>query len=164
MTLRHHLRAMSGESPVSEELTLGLKCRLCGKLYPKEALNFCTEDFGPLEVVYDYDAIGRTLDRQTIQSRPRNMWRYRELLPIDGPPTVGLHVGGTPLIKADRLAKVLGVAELYIKNDAVNHPTLSFKDRVVGVALSKAVELGGGGPGGLHPDPRQPRGRQGHGL
>jgi threonine synthase len=155
---------MSGESPVSEELTLGLKCRLCGKLYPKEALNFCTEDFGPLEVVYDYDAIGRTLDRQTIQSRPRNMWRYRELLPIDGPPTVGLHVGGTPLIKADRLAKVLGVAELYIKNDAVNHPTLSFKDRVVGVALSKAVELGGGGPGGLHPDPRQPRGRQGHGL
>ncbi len=127
---------------MSEELTLGLKCRLCGKLYPKEALNFCTEDFGPLEVVYDYDAIGRKLDRQTIQSRPRNMWRYKELLPIDGPPTVGLHVGGTPLIKADRLAKVLGLSELYIKNDAVNHPTLSFKDRVVGVALSKAVELG----------------------
>ncbi len=70
------------------------------------------------------------------------MWRYRELLPIDGEPTVGLHVGGTPLIKADRLAKALGVAELYIKNDAVNHPTLSFKDRVVAVALSKAVELG----------------------
>ena len=65
--------------PVSEELTLGLKCRLCGKLYPKEALNFCTDDFGPLEVVYDYDAIGRVLDRETIQSRPRNMWRYREL-------------------------------------------------------------------------------------
>jgi threonine synthase len=134
--------ATSGESPVSEEFTLGLKCRLCGKLYPKEALNFCTDDFGPLEVVYDYEAVGRVLDRQTIQSRPRNMWRYKELLPIDGPPTVGLHVGGTPLIKADRLAKVLGVAELYIKNDAVNHPTLSFKDRVVGVALSKAVELG----------------------
>ena len=106
-----------------KELTLGLKCRLCGKLYPKEALNFCTEDFGPLEVVYDYDAIGRILDKQTIRSRPRTMWRYRELLPIDGEPTVGLHVGGTPLIKADRLAKVLGVAELYIKNDAVNHPT-----------------------------------------
>jgi len=127
---------------VSEELTLGLKCRLCGKLYPKEALNFCTEDFGPLEVVYDYDAVGRALDRRTIESRPKNMWRYRELLPIDGPPTVGLHVGGTPLIRADRLARALGVAELYIKNDAVNHPTLSFKDRVVGVALSKAVELG----------------------
>lgn len=128
---------------MSEELTLGLKCRLCGKIYPKtEALNFCTEDFGPLEVVYDYDAIGRVLDRKTIESRRHNMWRYRELLPIDGEPTVGLHVGGTPLIRADRLAKALGVAELYIKNDAVNHPSLSFKDRVVGVALSKAVELG----------------------
>ena len=65
------------------------------------------------------------------------MWRYRELLPIDGEPTVGLHVGGTPLVRADRLAKALGVAELYIKNDAVNHPTLSFKDRVVAVALSQ---------------------------
>ena len=127
---------------MSEELTLGLKCRLCGKLYPKEALNFCTEDFGPLEVVYDYEAVGKVFGRETILKRPRNMWRYRELLPVDGEPTVGLHVGGTPLIKADRLARALGVAELYIKNDAVNHPTLSFKDRVVGVALSKAVELG----------------------
>ena len=127
---------------MSAEYTLGLKCRLCGKMYPKEALNFCTEDFGPLEVVYDYDAIGGALNRDVIKSRPHNMWRYRELLPIDGPPTVGLHVGGTPLIRADRLAKVLGVAELYLKNDAVNHPSLSFKDRVVGVALSKAVELG----------------------
>ena len=70
------------------------------------------------------------------------MWRYHELLPVDGEPTVGLHVGGTPLIRADRLARVLGVRELYIKNDAVNHPSLSFKDRVVAVALSKAVELG----------------------
>jgi len=120
----------------------GLKCRLCGKLYPKEALNFCTDDFGPLEVAYDYDAVGATLSRQAIASRPRTMWRYRELLPVDGEPTVGRHVGGTPLIRADRLAKVLGVSELYIKNDAVNHPSLSFKDRVVAVALSKAVELG----------------------
>src|SRR5437764_3595295 len=135
-------QVLSGVMPVSRELVTGLKCRLCGKLYPKEALNFCTDGFGPLEVVYDYDAVGRVLDRQTIQSRPRNMWRYRELLPIDGRPTVGLHVGGTPLIKADRLARALGVAELYIKNDAVNHPTLSFKDRVVGVARSKAVDPG----------------------
>jgi len=127
---------------VSEELVSGLKCRLCGKLYPKEALNFCTDDFGPLEVAYNYDAVGRTLSRQAIQSRPRTMWRYRELLPIDGEPTVGLHVGCTPLIRADRLARALGVSELYVKNDAVNHPSLSFKDRVVAVALSKAVELG----------------------
>jgi threonine synthase len=127
---------------VSDELVLGLKCRLCGKTYPKEALNFCTEDFGPLEVTYAYNAVARTISRRAIQARPRNMWRYKELLPVDGEPTVGRHVGGTPLVRADRLAKALGVAELYVKNDAVNHPSLSFKDRVVAVALSKAVELG----------------------
>ncbi len=127
---------------MSVETAIGLKCRLCGKTYPKEALNFCTEDFGPLEVIYDYDEVARTMTRAAIESRPRSMWRYRELLPVDGEPTVGQHVGGTPLVRADRLARALGVSELYIKNDAVNHPTLSFKDRVVAVALSKAVELG----------------------
>ncbi len=132
----------SGEPPVSSEFVRGLTCRLCGKQYPKEALNFCTEDFGPLEVEYDYEAIGRALSREAIERRPRTMWRYKELLPIDGEPTVGLQVGCTPLIKAKRLAEALGIRELYIKNDAVNHPTLSFKDRVVAVALSKAVELG----------------------
>ncbi|MBX6316039.1 MAG: threonine synthase [Isosphaeraceae bacterium] len=127
---------------MTRELVRGLKCRLCGKSYPKEALNFCTDDFGPLEVEYDYEAVAQTLHRDAIRSRPRTMWRYRELLPVDGEPTVGRQVGGTPLIKADRLAQALGVAELYIKNDAVNHPSLSFKDRVVAVALSKAVEFG----------------------
>jgi threonine synthase len=131
-----------GDSPVSDAFVRGLKCRLCGKLFPKEALNFCTDDFGPLEVAYDYDAIAPSITRRAIEARPRTMWRYRELLPIDGEPTVGRQVGGTPLIRADRLAKALGVAELYVKNDAVNHPSLSFKDRVVAVALSKAVELG----------------------
>src|SRR5205085_11644180 len=72
----------------------------------------------------------------------QTMWRYRELLPIATEPTVGCQVGFTPLVKADRLAKVLGVRELWIKNDAVNYPTLSFKDRVVSVALSRARELG----------------------
>ncbi|MBV8608706.1 MAG: threonine synthase [Singulisphaera sp.] len=120
----------------------GLKCRLCGKHYPKEALNFCTDDFGPLEVAYNYDMVAAALSRGAIEARPRTMWRYRELLPVDGEPTVGRHVGCTPLIRADRLARALGVSELYIKNDAVNHPSLSFKDRVVAVALSKAVELG----------------------
>jgi threonine synthase len=127
---------------VSDQLVTGLKCRLCGKLYPKEALNFCTEDFGPLEVTYNYDEVARTMSREAIKARPATMWRYRELLPVDGEPTVGVNVGSTPLVRADRLAKVLGVSELYIKNDAVNHPTLSFKDRVVAVALSKAVEFG----------------------
>ena len=124
------------------EYVRGLKCRLCGKSYPLEALNFCTEDFGPLEVDYNYDAIGAVLSRAKIEARPPNMWRYRELLPVDGEPTVGTQVGFTPLIKTDRLAEALGVAKLWVKNDAVNFPTLSFKDRVVAVALSKARELG----------------------
>src|SRR3954447_10949892 len=120
----------------------GLKCRLCGKAYPKEALNSCADDFGPLEVDYDYDAIAEALNRTKIELRPHTMWRYRELLPIDGEPTVGVQVGGTPLVRADRLADALGVRSLWIKNDAVNFPTLSFKDRVVSVALSKAREFG----------------------
>lgn len=124
------------------DFTRGLKCRLCGKAYPKQPLNFCTEDFGPLEVDYDYEAIHALISRSKIEQRPRNMWRYRELLPLDGEPTVGPQVGGTPLIRADRLADALGVSNLWIKNDAVNFPTLSFKDRVVSVALSKAREFG----------------------
>jgi threonine synthase len=119
-----------------------LKCRECGKLYPKEAIHVCDFDFGPLEAAYDYSAIGKVLTRALIESRPHTMWRYRELLPIDGEPTVGTQVGFTPLVKADRLARALGVRELYVKNDTVNYPTLSFKDRVVSVALSRARELG----------------------
>jgi threonine synthase len=120
----------------------GLKCRLCGKTYPREPLNFCTEDFGPLEVDYDYEAIARSVSQEKVASRPNTMWRFRELLPIDGEPTVGALVGGTPLVYAERLAEALGVERLWLKNDAVNFPTLSFKDRVVSVALSKAREFG----------------------
>jgi threonine synthase len=119
-----------------------LKCRLCGQPYPSSATNFCTEDFGPLEVDYDYENIAEAISREKIESRPFNMWRYQELLPLDEAPTVGLHVGGTPLIRANRLAEALGVKNLWVKNDAVNFPTLSFKDRVVAVALSKAREFG----------------------
>ncbi len=127
---------------MSSPLVRGLKCRLCGQTYPLAANNFCTEDFGPLEVDYDYSALAETVHRGKIEMRPFNMWRYREFLPLDGEPTVGLHVGGTPLVRADRLAEALGVENLWVKNDAVNFPTLSFKDRVVAVALSKARELG----------------------
>jgi threonine synthase len=127
---------------VASDFVRGLKCRLCGKAYPREPLNFCTEDFGPLEVDYDYDAIKEALPRAKIEVRPNTMWRYRELLPLDGAPTVGQQVGGTPLVRADRLAEALGVERLWVKNDAVNFPTLSFKDRVVAVALSKAREFG----------------------
>jgi threonine synthase len=119
-----------------------LRCRECGRQYQKEAVHVCEFDFGPLEAAYDYDAIGKSLTREKILSRPQSMWRYRELLPIDNEPTVGLQTGLTPLIRARRLAERLGVEELYIKNDTVNYPTLSFKDRVVAVALSRAKELG----------------------
>lgn len=119
-----------------------LKCRECGREYPLAATHVCEFDFGPLEVAYDYERIRAVLNRESIASRPRSMWRYRELLPVAGEPTVGREVGYTPLIKADRLARRLGIRELWVKNDAVNYPTLSFKDRVVSVALSRSVELG----------------------
>jgi threonine synthase len=119
-----------------------LKCRECGRAYAKEAIHVCDFDFGPLEAGYDYEAIRSKLTRAVIESRPQSMWRYRELLPIDGEPTVGTQVGFTPLVRAERLGKALGVRELYVKNDTVNYPTLSFKDRVVSVALSRARELG----------------------
>jgi len=119
-----------------------LKCRECGREYPLEATHVCEFDFGPLEVVYDYDRARKTMTKVALESRPRTMWRYRELLPIAGDPTVGFQVGFTPLVRADRLARQLGIRELWIKNDTVNYPTLSFKDRVVSVALSRARELG----------------------
>jgi len=93
-------------------------------------------------VVYNYEKLKGDLSRDKIEERPQSMWRYRELLPIDGEPSIGLNVGFTPLIRSQGLAKALGVRDLYIKNDAVNYPTLSFKDRVVSIALTKAKEFG----------------------
>lgn len=120
----------------------GLKCRECGREYPKEALFVCEYCFGSLEVAYDYEKISKRFTREAIKSRPKNLWRYRELLPIEGEPTDGLNSGFTPLVRANNLAKALGVKELYVKDDSVCHPTLSFKDRVVAVALSRAKEFG----------------------
>src|SRR5947199_9176072 len=122
--------------------TTGLACRECGQEYPVAPLHVCETCFGPLEVVYDYEYIRRHLTRQVIESRPASLWRYRELLPVGGEPRVGLHSGYTPLVKADRLAARLGVRELYVKDDSVNHPTCSYKDRVVSIAATRAVELG----------------------
>ncbi len=119
-----------------------LKCRECGQEYDIEPTHVCEFCFGPLEVVYDYDKLDGYFTRELIESRPQTMWRYKELLPINGEPTVGAQNGFTPLVRARNLEKVLGVSELYIKNDSVCYPTLSFKDRVVSVALSKAVEFG----------------------
>jgi threonine synthase len=119
----------------------GLKCRECGREYPVDPIYVCEFCFGPLEVAYDYKTIAQVITKKKIEQRPENLWRYRELLPIDGEPQVGLNSGYTPLIKADRLAKAIGIDELFIKDDTVVHPTLSFKDRVVAVALTKAKEF-----------------------
>jgi len=119
-----------------------LKCKECGREYEIKPFHVCELCFGPLEVVYDYGVIKKGISRRDIEKRPKTMWRYKELLPIESEPQVGKNVGFTPLIRAERLGKVLGVSNLYIKNDAVNYPTLSFKDRVVSVAISKAIEFG----------------------
>jgi threonine synthase len=123
-------------------LTTALRCRECKREYPKQAVHVCEDCFGPLEVAYDYAAIAKVLSRDVITRRAHTMWRYKELLPLDQDPTVGLSTGMTPLVHAKRLGEKLGHNQLWVKNDAVCHPTLSFKDRVVSVALSKAKELG----------------------
>jgi threonine synthase len=123
-------------------LTEGLECRECGQRYPEEPLHVCETCFGPLEVVYDYERIAKSISREKIASRSANLWRYRELLPIAGEPRAGLYSGFTPLVRAERLGQALGVKELYLKDDSVNHPTFSYKDRVVSVAISKAIEFG----------------------
>ena len=118
-----------------------LKCKECGREYPIEPLHVCEFCFGPLEVEYDYDEIKNNISREKIEKGPKSLWRYIDLLPVDNP-QVGITAGFTPLIKAENLGKELGLNNLYIKDDSVNHPTLSFKDRVVAVALSKAKEFG----------------------
>ena len=105
---------------MATEFFSNLKCRECGRLFPKQAIHVCEFDFGPLEAAYDYSRIKQHISRAAISARPQSMWRYRELLPIDGDPSVGLQVGFTPLVKADRLARALGIRELYVKNDTVN--------------------------------------------
>jgi threonine synthase len=119
-----------------------LKCRQCGRTYQIEPIAACEDCWAPLEVVYDYDRIRAELPRHQVESRLPTMWRYKELLPLTGEPAVGRSTGFTPLVAAPQLAKALGAREVYLKNDAVNFPTLSFKDRVVAVALSKAREFG----------------------
>jgi threonine synthase len=119
---------------------IGLQCHVCKATFPPLATYVCDKCLGPLEPVYDYGAI--RLTREDIARRPKNLWRYRELLPIVGEPKTGFHSGFTPLVRCQRLAERLGVRELYIKDDSVNHPTLSYKDRVVAVAATRAVELG----------------------
>src|SRR3954470_3065221 len=121
---------------------IGLRCRECHKQYPQKGVHVCEVCFGPLEVEYDYDAMKGKVTRASIEARERNLWRYRDLLPCDGQPKAGLHSGWTPFKRAHNLGKLLGVKELYIKDDSANYPTWSYKERVVSVAITKAIELG----------------------
>ncbi len=119
----------------------GLRCRECARESPAEPINVCDFCFGPLEPVYDYDAVARVISRKRISSGPLSMWRYQDLLPVDGKDAVDINAGFTPLIKSKNLGEALGLENLYIKNDSVN-PSFSFKDRVVSVAATKALEFG----------------------
>jgi len=119
----------------------GLTCRECGRVYPAEALHVCDYCFGPLEVTYDLDAVRSSISREKIEAGPATIWRWADLLPSRPPGEIDLGAGGTPLVRADRLAAELGLGELWLKDDTRN-PTGSFKDRVVSVSLAKARELG----------------------
>ena len=119
-----------------------LRCRECGKKYPNKPQSFCEECFSPLEVSYDYEALGRFAKREALVHRAFDMWRYAELLPLPEGFTPKASVGGTPLVKSRKLAAQWGLKNLYFKNDAVCFPTLSFKDRVVATALAAARRFG----------------------
>ena len=118
-----------------------LRCKECSREYPIGAFNVCDFCFGPLEVVYDMDAIADIASRERIMSGPNSLWRYADFLPAEYNPLVDINAGFTPLIRSRGLAERLGLEELWIKNDSVN-PSYSFKDRVVAVATAKALEFG----------------------
>jgi threonine synthase len=119
----------------------GLQCRECGHLYDLLPIHVCELCFGPLEVAYDYDAIRPLVSRERIAAGPPTIWRYRALLPVEDEPIVETYAGFTPLVKADNLGRVLGLNQLYVKNDTVN-PTFSFKDRPVAIAATRARAFG----------------------
>src|SRR5579864_8332781 len=121
---------------------LGLKCKECGHRVAVSPVHVCEACFGPYEVEYDYAKMKGRVTRQSIAAGPKSLWRYKDLLPVEGPPKVGFHSGFTPLKRANRLATELGCRELWIKDDSCNYPTYSYKERVVSVAISKAVEFG----------------------
>ncbi len=119
-----------------------LRCRECHKSWGNVPKSVCEECFSPLEVFYDYDSIRHDFTREKIAQGPNNIWRYSALLPLPEGHEPTLPVGFTPLIKASGLSRAIGTKNLFIKNDAVCLPTLSFKDRVVAVALANARSFG----------------------
>jgi threonine synthase len=118
-----------------------LRCRVCESEYPAVASGICLRCFGPLEPVYDWDAVAKAVSREQIAAGPPSLWRYEALLPTRAPADPAGGPGWTPLVRAPRLAQALGIGELFLKLDHTN-PTHSFKDRVVAVAAAKAAELG----------------------
>ena len=122
--------------------TYELRCRECGKTFGNQPRSICEDCFSPLEITYDYDSLRSRVSRDLFASRSPNMWRYRELLPLPAEFQPSLPVGYTPLVSAPRLGERLGSRKLFLKNDAVCLPTLSFKDRVVAVALANARAFG----------------------
>src|SRR5438105_14986170 len=131
----------TAEPPASSGRIRGLQCRECGQVYALEARHVCELCFGPLEVAYDYDVLKASLTREVIERGPRTLWRYKALLPVEGDKVVDTHAGFTPLLRAHRLGRALGLRNLWLKNDTVN-PTFSFKDRPVSIAGTRALELG----------------------
>jgi threonine synthase len=127
---------------MSTEPSYQLRCRECQATWGNQPISFCQNCFAPLEVAYDWERIRKTIDRDQIERRPANLWRYRELLPLPGEYAAGPSAGFTPLVKAANLGEELRSRSLYIKNDAVCFPTLSFKDRVVAVAVAQAKNFG----------------------
>lgn len=119
-----------------------LRCRECQATWGNQPISFCQNCFAPLEVAYDWERIGKTISKHEIERRPANLWRYRELLPLPEQYDGGPPAGFTPLVQAKNLGGELRSRSLYIKNDAVCFPTLSFKDRVVAVALAQAKNFG----------------------
>ena len=117
-----------------------LRCRQCANEYPIEPLNVCELCFGPLEISYDYAAIAKSVTRKSIEKGPLTMWRYDDFLPVEAESAVDMATGFTPLLRAKNLGRLLGLENLYIKNDSVN-PTFSFKDRPVSVTTTKALEF-----------------------
>src|ERR1035441_575739 len=122
--------------------TYHLRCRECGKNWGNQPRSYCEDCFSPLEITYDYDSLRSTVSHDLFASRPPNIWRYRELLPLPEGYQPSLPVGYTPLLSAPRLGAKIGSRQLLIKNDAVCLPTLSFKDRVVAVALANVRSFG----------------------
>src|ERR1700683_2247767 len=121
---------------------LGLKCKECGHRVPVSPVHVCQQCFGPYEVEYYYAHMKGNVTRESIVKGPKSLWRYRDLLPIEGEPRTGFFSGFTPLKKAERLGRQLGCRQLWIKDDSCNYPTYSYKERVVSVAISKAIEFG----------------------